>query len=105
MQPAAVFEQIGQMGVGVPRHLPNFRPAAAEVEMRAFRDRVCGGGNVAVAVDFAVGKTAFQAGDAAGVVVVVVGNPDLRQFRFGLSEVIEHGFGIARIDADGLEAV
>ena len=85
--------------------MPNFRPAAAEVEMRAFRDRVGGGGNVAVAVDFAVGKTAFQAGDAAGVVVVVVGNPDLRQFRFGLSEVIEHGFGIARIDADGLEAV
>ena len=73
--------------------------AAAVKQLAAFIDTDVGMGYVGVAVNDAFGECFFQLGDAASVVVMVVGNPDLAKSEPVLFEVAEYRAGLPGVNA------
>ncbi len=61
--------------------------------------------NVAVTVYRALRIRLLQPGNAAGVVVMVVGNPYLRQLQPVSLQIIKNGCGLARVYARGTAVV
>ena len=93
------MQNVGQMAAGVSRRTPYIYFVAAVNQSAAFADTGAGMRYVGVAVNGAFGECFFQFGDAASVVVMVVGNPDLAKSEPVLFEVAEYRAGLPGVNA------